>query len=196
VNFTKAALNQIVDAYNTLDKRYLDLLVAYTSRNFADERAREYGSNGFPRRLGILVRCIQNVFTLLPPENTDIPSRERRLDAMINLHACVFNVYGALDNLAWIWIQERKITRPDGKPIPEKWIGLGPENKCLRESFSKDLQDRLDTLNPWFEHLANFRHALAHRIPLYIPPYVIPEKNRPAYDEFEARKADAIRPRI
>lgn len=181
------------DAYQSLDKRYSDLLVAYFAHTFTNDRAKEYATHGFPRRLGILVQCIQNLFTLLPPESDEIPSRENRLDAMINLHAFVFNVYGALDNLAWIWIREKAITRADGRPIPDAWVGLGPENTCVRESFSKGFQDYLKARNEWFEHLANFRHALAHRIPLYIPPYVIPEKNRAAYDEFEVQKAEAVK---
>jgi hypothetical protein len=46
----------------------------------------------------------------------------------------------------------------------------------------------LKNLDPWFEYLADFRHALAHRIPLYIPPYAIPRDNLAAYHELERRK--------
>lgn len=63
----------------------------------------------------------------------------------------------------------------------------------MRGTLSKDLQDYLAALDAWFCHLANLRHALAHRIPLYIPPYVIEEKDEPAYRQFEEKMADAAK---
>ncbi|HTH95840.1 MAG TPA: hypothetical protein VL574_00405, partial [Stellaceae bacterium] len=30
--------------------------------------------------------------------------------------------------------------------------------------------DHLVSLDPWFAYLENFRHALAHRVPIYVPP--------------------------
>ncbi|MGA9007791.1 MAG: hypothetical protein WB495_13135 [Xanthobacteraceae bacterium] len=33
-----------------------------------------------------------------------------------------------------------------------------------------------------------FRHALAHRIPLYIPPYVISQEKLAEYEQLEAKK--------
>ncbi len=191
--FSKDALKKLADDFQTLDDRYRKLLLAFVQHDFKNDRAREYGNHGFPRRLSILLRCIQNVFALLPPERTDIPSREKCLDATINIHAFVFNVYGALDNLAWIWIQEKGLTRTDGKPIPDTWVGLGPENTCVRELLPPDLQTYLKGLNEWFEHLGNFRHSLAHRIPLYIPPYVIAAKDRDKYEGLERLKADTLK---
>jgi len=35
-----------------------------------------------------------------------------------------------------------------------------------------------------FVHIAELRHALAHRIPLYIPPYVIQAADEAAYKDF------------
>jgi len=72
-----------------------------------------------------------------------------------------------------------------------KWIGLGPKNDVVRGSLSKEFRDYLTTLDKWFEYLEDFRHALAHRIPLYIPPYVVPESDEAKYQDFESRKAAA-----
>jgi hypothetical protein len=45
----------------------------------------------------------------------------------------------------------------------------------VRTSLSQEFQDYLKALEAW--HLADLRQALAHRIPLYIPPYVIERKD-------------------
>ena len=48
-------------------------------------------------------------------------------------------------------------------------------------------------LDKWFVHIADLRHALAHRIPLYIPPYVIHIDDEAAYKDFEVKMSDAIK---
>jgi len=42
-------------------------------------------------------------------------------------------------------------------------------------------------LPDWMEYLANLRHALAHRTPLCIPPYVIQDADAAACDELAKR---------
>jgi hypothetical protein len=88
---------------------------------------------------------------------------------MINIQAFVFNVFGSIDNLAWIWVREKGLAMDDGLPIPNAWVGLGKKNRFVRHSFSTEFQEFLKGLNDWFDHLDDFRHALAHRIPLYYP---------------------------
>jgi hypothetical protein len=48
-------------------------------------------------------------------------------------------------------------------------------------------------LPDWMEYLANLRHALAHRIPLCIPPYVIQDADAAAYDELAKKLSAAIK---
>jgi hypothetical protein len=71
-------------------------------------------------------------------------------------------------------------------------VGLAPKNKLVRASFSDPFKRYLKELDPWYDYLGNFRHSLAHRIPLYIPPYVLLTKNEVAYREVEQRMAIAI----
>ena len=39
--------------------------------------------------------------------------------------------------------------------------------------------------------MGNFRHALAHRIPLYIPPYAVRPQDEAAYKEIEQKMIEA-----
>jgi hypothetical protein len=72
---------------------------------------------------------------------------EELSDATINVQSFVFNVFGALDNLAWIWMEEHGQKRADGTPIPDGHIGLGPKNTSVRATFSTDFQTYLATLD-------------------------------------------------
>jgi hypothetical protein len=52
----------------------------------------------------------------------------------------------------------------------EDW-GLRPKNEIVMASLDVDVRKYLNSMDRWFEYLENYRHALAHQIPLYIPPY-------------------------
>ncbi len=146
----------------------------------------------FSRRLKTLVRCIENTFEILPLDQVDLPTSEELSDVNINLQAFIFNVFGCVDNLAWIWVCEKTLTKDNGSPIPKEWVGLRKKNKSVRDSFSPEFLEYLNGLDEWFAHLENFRDAVAHRIPLYIPPYIITEDNEAAYRDFDDRKSDAF----
>ncbi len=87
---------------------------------------------------------------------------------------------------------EKNLKQNDGSPIPNSWVGLRRHNELVRGSFSPEFQEYLRGLNGWFDNLENFRHALAHRIPLYIPPYVVPEDKLAAYQELGERMTEAF----
>jgi hypothetical protein len=131
--------------------------------------------------------CIDSVFIYLKPDEDKVPKFDILLEVTMNLQAFVFNTFGSLDNIASIWIFEKEVKGDDGKPIPRKWVGLGPGNEQVRKSLSKDFQQYLTTLDEWFRVLQDFRHALAHRIPLYIPPYVISGEKLAEYKQLDAR---------
>jgi hypothetical protein len=168
------------------------LVESFLSRQYNDPKAQEYAHHGFSRRLNTLARCIENTFGILPPDLAGSPAREQLLDAAINVQAFVFNVFGSLDNLAWIWVSEKSLTGKDGYPIPDHRVGLRASNALVRGSLSAEFQAYLQQLDPWFLYLEDFRHALAHKIPLYIPPYVVSPANEVAYREIQERSKAAI----
>ena len=171
------------------EQRAQRLHEAYTVYNYRNPKALEYGTQGFPRRLITLRRCIENVFTILPPDRVELPTRDELTDAVISIQAFTFNLFGCADNLAWMWVLEANIKNAKGKPLSAGRIGLGKANECVRQSFPAPFQQHLATMDAWFDHLENYRHALAHRIPLYIPPYTIPTAEEDHYRDIQARKA-------
>ncbi len=190
--FSQEHLRHLEEEYLTIPGKYAMLLNAYLSHNYSNARAREHAQHGFSRRLKTLVRCIENIFEILPPDRTDPPTSEELSDAGINLQAFVFNVFGCVDNLAWIWVYEKYLKKDDGSPIPNEWVGLRKKNRLVRKSFSPEFLGYLDGLDEWFDHHDDFRHALAHRIPLYVPPYVVTPDKEAAHQELENRKTAAL----
>ena len=122
-----------------------------------------------------------------------MPTTEELSDAEINIQAFVFNVFASVDKLAWIWVSEKDLTKDDGTQIPRTWVGLRKKNEGVRESFSPVFLEYLEGLDAWFGLIENFRDALAHRIPLYIPPYLVPDGKLAAYEELGDRMAEAFK---
>lgn len=191
--FPEEDLEKLQDEYLAVAGKYQQLLMAYVKRDYKDCRACEYARHGFSRRLKTLVRCVNNVFAILPPDQNVLPTSEALSDATISLQAFVFNVFGSLDNLAWIWVHEKPLTK-DGKAVPKAWVGLGTHNTFIRKSFSQEFQEYLTGLDGWFDYLRDFRNALAHRIPIYIPPNVVRVGDKEAaYRQLEERMMEALR---
>jgi|HubBroStandDraft_3_1064219.scaffolds.fasta_scaffold44425_2 hypothetical protein len=168
------------------------LAEAFLLHPFADGTAQEYARHGFVRRIHTLVRALARVFEVLPPDVAGIPERDTVLDATINVQAFVFNTFGCLDNLAWVWVCERGVKSRKGRALRASQVGLGPDAEDVRASFSPGFRTYLDGFEPWFRHVEDFRHALAHRIPLYIPPHTIPTNLEAEYNRLEAAAAAAI----
>ncbi len=187
--YTKEGIEELERECSLVASQYHGLLFAYAGRTFSDARAREYATQGFARRVGTLARCIYRVFEIVPPDRTDSPTRDELVDTAIYLQAFMFNLFGALDNLAWVWVSEKGIKKENGSRIPNSGVGLGEKNVDVRRSVSPEFQECLREFNDWFAHLENYRHALAHRIPLYVPPSAVPKRNWTAARELEERKA-------
>ena len=190
--FTEQALADLRRELATVPDKQAALQERYLRHAFAQDRAKEFAYHGFVRRLKTLARCIENVFALIPPERTEPVDRERRGDAEINIQASVYNVFAAADNLAWIWVVEKGVRRADGTELPEAWVGLRRGNRAVRDALPVVLRTSIERFDDWFDMVDNYRHALAHRIPLYIPPYNVDPANEAAYAQLEMRKNLAL----
>ena len=165
----------------------------YLSVTLMNQAALEYARHGFVRRLGTLKRCIENVYSIYPPERLDKPSRNECLDLAIKLQSFIFNVFGRIDNLAWVWVKEREIRDKRNRPLRGLQVGLRSDNVAVYETFSHEFQQYLIVREPWFAYLDGSRHALAHRIPLYVAPYTLTPTKLDKHNELETRKTEARR---
>jgi hypothetical protein len=187
MTYTPETLAHLSDESSRVNDKYRALSSEFFSFTQTHPASYEYSFHGFMRRLGTLERCIQNVYSLYPPTRSDVPSRETRIDLVINLQSFVFNAFGCLDNLAWIWVIERHLKLRD--------IQVGFRKDIIKRSFTDDFQTYLGSLDQWFTNLENYRHALAHRIPLYIAPFVVAPDDAALFGTLETQKTEAMRQR-
>ena len=80
---------------------------------------------------------------------------------------------------------ERNVTKHNGTPLPSEWVGLRAKNENVRDSLGQEFCQFLESMSDWFKYLEDYRHALAHRIPLYVPPFSIAPENADRYCELE-----------
>lgn len=191
--FAQQSIADMTADFNAMSRRKNEVLDAFLSRVYAVPRAKEFAEHGVSRRLMIMEHCIEKVFGAIPPQRDQVPSKQELSDAVVNIQAFIFNTFACLDNLAWIWVCEKKLTTDRGEPVPPAFIGLGRKYRLIRRSLPPAFREHLKSLNPWFDHLENFRHSLAHRIPLYIPPCVIIEADLARYHMLEKAKQKARR---
>lgn len=140
------------------------------------EAGRDIATMGFLRRLRPILRAVDQAFTVAPLSRETLLSEEERTDLEINLQAFMVHVSGGLDNLAEMWVHEKGVT-DRGKPLKQSRIGLAPSYTVVRESLPDPIKQRLSDFNNWYEFQADFRNGVAHRLPLYVPPYGVRPKD-------------------
>ena len=105
----------------------------------------------------------------------------------------MFNAHGCLDNLAHIWVLENDVKQENGDPLPPTRVGLGSKNQVVLKSLPESFTSYLSEIRGWYKNLESLRHALAHRIPLYIPPGYLTDEKAAEYSSIQTRINDAVR---
>lgn len=145
------------------------LLTTILTHPFQVDRASEFARTGFGRRLGYLEHAMKRMHTVYPPNCHD-PSRDQVRDAELILQAFVMNVFGAIDNLGWVWALERRVTGAKGQPLfPAEICFVGPRSGRLLGSLTPPVIAVLEDAAEWFVQLGAYRHGVAHQVPIYIP---------------------------
>lgn len=181
----QAGLPETLDATRALKERCV-------TQAFAVPEAEMHARHGLARRLAMLGRCVERVYELLPPEQAGVPERRAINEATAHIQAFVMNAFGACDNLAWLWVLERHVAQPNGDPLPARRVGLGARYQHVRASLTPALQDLLNERAAWFSHLTDFRDALAHRIPLYIPPFMVDPADAEQYAALDQAASQSL----
>src|SRR5581483_4996080 len=112
--FSDAQIAELHEGRSDASRKFVELRERYLIRAYKNAQAVEHATHGFSRRLGTLIRAVNLVFDLLPPELDAIPERDTVVDATIAIQSFVLNTFGCLDNLAWIFVYEKAVTKQDG----------------------------------------------------------------------------------
>lgn len=171
--------------------QYLMLKTVVAGQESKHPGVKEHLLHGAARRLNILKKSIENIFNEFPP-TTNLPlDRDTLYDVQINLHAYVINLYGIFDNWAWAFIHQHDLLVEVGGKH-----GVGLFNNRTTDHAPKPIRDYLssETTINWHEkYLKSYRDALAHRIPLYIPPAEYTPEEGERYNQLENEKIGLIK---
>ena len=178
-------IKKIKEKYAEIDHVYTRLVLnlSHLRLKLTNEKACEYLVQGVGRRLNILTRCLHNIFKIFPVEKTDLLPRDDLTDLDINLHAFFVNISGILDNLGWVFVYENDLfgSSEEGKIAK---LGVGLFNKKTQIHLKPELNNYLKSkkMQTWYtEYSKNYRDALAHRIPLYVPPSALNKEEQEEY---------------
>lgn len=194
MSYDKENIKKIKAKYSEVDHIYMQLMLklSHVRSNLTSEKACEYLMHGVGRRLSILTKCIKNIFKIFPVEKTDLLPRNDLTELDINLHAFFVNISGILDNLGWVFIYEKSLF---GSPKEGKINkhGVGLFNKKTQIYLRPELNEYLNSerMQAWYkEYSKNYRDALAHRIPLYVPPSALNTEEKEEYMALEKKLWD------
>ena len=137
MTYSEDSIKEIHEKYGEINQIYEKLFFQLDSirQKLTNETAREYTIKGVCRRLNTLRRCINNIFTVFPPQKVEILATNDLVDVNINLHAFFINTAGVFDNLAWVFVYENDLLgNPKEGKINKHGVGL----------FNKKTQDHLN----------------------------------------------------
>ncbi len=187
--YTPEQIDQITHEKSKVLNRLIDLQMTLTFQfapTLQSERAREYLLHGICRRLGVLHQSIRNVFEIFPLSRENHLTHVELSNIEINLHAFTINIYGLLDNVAWVLVFENNLE--DNIRGGRRGVGL------FSEYVTKHFPDRIkeylysDAIQQWYgEYAKNYRDALVHRIPPYVPPYTMDPEDAQPYREYDSK---------
>lgn len=187
MHYTEDALGQIEESVVTMRFRYYDLIMKLGAfgNTLKNERAKEYIAHGVTRRLCVLYRCFENIFKLFPADKAERLTDEARMDLEINLHAFLINTYGIIENLGLSLAFENGILN-SGTSEKRTKNEIGLFKSKFRKQLNSTLRDylRRSESTSWYNDYAkNYRDALAHRIPPYIPPSGLDKEEQKQFEQ-------------
>lgn len=183
--FTDEAITKLEDELRSVQKRRDNLFLALYPLELRNPQARRILEQGVMRRISLLSRATIELFDILPPTFVGIPPKATIDLATLLIQANIVNTYGLLDCWAHVWALEFDVRCKKNKPLRNENIGIGKTKRQFRNSLTGGLRELIELREPWIQQLSSYRHSLAHRIPLYIPPNMVDPKNADEYNRLQ-----------
>lgn len=188
MKYSEEQIEQLNNSFDDIKINFRERLSDSYKIVFEEKRANEFFKHGFFRRFSMLFHCIERVFEIYPPDRENLLVDEERYDLEAFIQTFVINLYGAIDNLAWIVNAENKLNL--------KKIEISLYNKEIQKCFPNEFVSYICNegsrgFKKWYvQHCKVFRHSLGHRIPLYIPPSGVNDADR--YQQIAIDRQNAI----
>lgn len=197
--YSESDLRKLDIDYRVAIARYDKLLIEMSRLGYGLKcrKAQEHLFHGALRRLKLIRYAIKNIYKLFPLDQISPLKEDALSNVTISLQSMSVNISGFFDNLTWMYVYEKSIQY---KKITEVnfWVfvkkKLFPEKFCDYVSSTRFIK--------WHDaHAKQYRDTLAHRIPLYVPPYSVTDKGNiavPIYREsiLDSGKSVMFHPQI
>jgi len=169
------------------DTTGMRLALGDLAQRLNNPRARTFALQGIGRRLTLIARGALNIFTLYPPYTTKLLSMETCDDVAIQFQAFALNVYGLMDNIAWVCVLE------SGGALPPLKIGLFKrEVEPYLPDELKDYVGQPTALNWLTEYGKAYRDSTAHRFPPYLPSRAYTPEEGQTFQDLDRRASMAL----
>lgn len=108
MDYTDRSIRQLSDEWQALatPKAKLDLTLFDLANRLHSPRAKVFLTQGVMRRLNLVEHALDRIFDIFAPERSAFLSKIETNDVTSFLHTFVINVYGILENLAWVCVLE------------------------------------------------------------------------------------------
>lgn len=157
------------------------------AQRLTSPRARNFALQGIGRRLPLIARGARNIFRLYPPEAAELLSLETCDEVAIQFQAFAINMYGLLDNIAWVCVLE------SGGALNPLHVGLfKPKVEPYLPTALKDYIGQPTTLTWFNEYGKAYRDSTAHRIPPYLPSRAYTTEEAKTYRELDRRASETL----
>lgn len=199
MNYTQKAIESLNEERPQVARRLERLMISALreEQKMTVEEAAEYLRFGVGRRLSVMKHCLNTVFDLFPPQEVK-PLRAEQLNVVqISLQAFVINLSGIFDNFAWAFVlrhglQLRELADKRGDPDRMK---IGMFTPATQAFLPAELVAWATSpqIKAWqADYLKAYRDALAHRIPLYIPPSRLTDAEAKRFSEIQTLELELI----
>lgn len=177
----------LASATSDFDRLFLAAIKAsYSEKNTKVQR---YLRHGIARRLRLIHRQTESIFSIIPTDSTSLFNEKQILDAQTFIQAIVHNIHGLFDTFAWAIVLRNQKSNIE---INHKSVGI--KKRLFTESAPSSINEyvKSESFSTWYDHITQFRDSLAHRIPLYIPPAELSQSEQVQYCELEKKEIIAL----
>lgn len=158
-------------------------------QNPPNDHVRRFLAHGVGRRLSVLKRSIEEIFTIFPPDREAPLSNDETVSLQIHLHAFLINVAGVFENWAWAFVHRHRL-RSDLHPTQISIFKEGTRQYLPQPILNVLSKHDIETWHS--EYAKEYRDALAHRIAPYVPPASLTEEEVARHRELQEVRDQAI----
>jgi hypothetical protein len=160
------------------------------SEKLTDANARTFMKFGAGRRLSMTFHAYRHISVIADPTRTQPLKHEEQQDLSRDLNVLYMHTRGILDNFAWSLLHERHPDAAAGMhPMDVGLFSPKYRGKC---SCFAEIEKQIDAHKDWNRDLKDRRDPVAHRIPLYIPPSQLNEREGETYRRLWERYGQEI----